>query len=203
MEIGAAGQQMVLARIQQAAVFQQRLGLQDKVTGPADLSDWEGVVDRLVNTQHEVTVAMVGKYVDHADAYKSLTEAITHGGLRQRIKVNIVYYESEDFADGGPVCVILGDNIIETIINKSEKVKNLKNKAKDKDISAKEKKELSDEEKAVMALLKPVGEIDLSELKEKTGLSNKKWDKATKALSKKGLFQVEKTETGLIARLKG
>jgi len=78
----------------------ERLGLQDKVTGPADLSDWEGVVDRLVNTQHEVTVAMVGKYVDHADAYKSLTEAITHGGLRQRIKVNIVYYESEDFADG-------------------------------------------------------------------------------------------------------
>lgn len=63
--------------------------------------------------------------------------------------------------------------------------------------------ELSDEEKAVMALLKPVGEMDLSELKEKTGLSNKKWDKATKALSKKGLFQVEKTETGLIARLKG
>ena len=78
----------------------ERLGLQDKVTAPADLSDWEEVVDRLVNTRHEVTVAMVGKYVDHADAYKSLTEAITHGGLRQRIKVNIVYYESEDFADG-------------------------------------------------------------------------------------------------------
>ncbi|WP_088339525.1 lysine--tRNA ligase [Robiginitalea sediminis] len=63
--------------------------------------------------------------------------------------------------------------------------------------------ELSEEEKAVMALLKPVGEMDLSELKEKTGLSNKKWDKATKALSKKGLFQVENTEAGLIAKLKG
>ena len=78
----------------------ERLGLEDRATRPADLSDWEEVVDRLVNTEHEVTVAMVGKYVDHADAYKSLTEAITHGGLRQRIKVNIVYYESEDFADG-------------------------------------------------------------------------------------------------------
>ena len=78
----------------------ERLGLEDKATKPADLSDWEEVVDRLVNTKHEVTVAMVGKYVDHADAYKSLTEAITHGGLRQRIRVNIVPFEAEDFADG-------------------------------------------------------------------------------------------------------
>jgi CTP synthase len=78
----------------------ERLGLKDKAVKPADLSDWEEVVDRLVNTRHEVTVAMVGKYVDHADAYKSLTEAMTHGGLRQRIKVNIIPFESEDFADG-------------------------------------------------------------------------------------------------------
>jgi CTP synthase len=78
----------------------ERLGLEEKATRPADLSDWEEVVDRLVNTNHEVTVAMVGKYVDHADAYKSLTEAITHGGLRQRIRVNIRPFESEDFADG-------------------------------------------------------------------------------------------------------
>jgi CTP synthase len=78
----------------------ERLGLEDKVSAPPNLDDWAEVVDRLVNTRHEVTVAMVGKYVDHADAYKSLTEAITHGGLRQRIKVNIVPLESEDFADG-------------------------------------------------------------------------------------------------------
>jgi len=78
----------------------ERLGLQDKTTKPADLSDWVEVVDRLVNTEHEITVGMVGKYVDHADAYKSLSEAITHGGLRQRIKVNIRTFESEDFTDG-------------------------------------------------------------------------------------------------------
>ncbi|MGD8345608.1 MAG: CTP synthase [Lysobacterales bacterium] len=78
----------------------ERLGLQDKATRPADLSDWMEVVDRLVNTEHEVTVGMVGKYVDHADAYKSLSEAITHGGLRQRIKVNIRAFESEDFTEG-------------------------------------------------------------------------------------------------------
>jgi CTP synthase len=77
-----------------------QLGLQGKATRPADLSDWREVVDRLVNVQHEVTVAMVGKYVDHADAYKSLSEAITHGGLRERIKVKIVAFESEDFSEG-------------------------------------------------------------------------------------------------------
>ena len=78
----------------------ERLGLEDKVQKEqADLDDWLAVVDRTVNTRHEVTVAMVGKYVEHHDAYKSLTEAITHGGLRQRIKVNIRRIESDDLAD--------------------------------------------------------------------------------------------------------
>ena len=77
----------------------ERLGLQDR-TGPAQLDDWREVVDRTVDTRHEVTVAMVGKYVEHHDAYKSLTEAITHGGLRQRIKVHIRRVESDDLADG-------------------------------------------------------------------------------------------------------
>ncbi len=55
----------------------------------ADLSDWIEVDDRMQNSLHEVTVAMVGKYVEHSDAYKSLTEALHHGGLRQRINVKI------------------------------------------------------------------------------------------------------------------
>jgi CTP synthase len=77
----------------------ERLGLEDK-TGPANLDDWEEVVDRTVNTRHEVTVAVVGKYVEHHDAYKSLTEAIAHGGLRQRINVEIRRIESEDLVAG-------------------------------------------------------------------------------------------------------
>jgi len=89
----------------------ERLGLEDKAVRPADLSDWKDVVDRLVHSEHEVTVAMVGKYVDHADAYKSLTEAITHGGLRQRIKVRIVPMESEDFA-GGDMAALEGVDAI-------------------------------------------------------------------------------------------
>ena len=73
-------------------------GLEDKA-GEANLDDWLEVVDRTINTRHEVTIAMVGKYVEHHDAYKSLTEAVAHGGLRQRIKVNIKRLESDDLAD--------------------------------------------------------------------------------------------------------
>jgi len=73
-------------------------GLEDRVH-EANLDDWREVVDRTIHTKHEVTVAVVGKYVEHHDAYKSLTEAIAHGGLRQRIKVNIKRIESEDLND--------------------------------------------------------------------------------------------------------
>ncbi len=69
----------------------ERLGLD---AGQANLDDWREVVDRSQNTRHEVTIGMVGKYVEHADAYKSLTEATVHGGLRQRIRVNVRKIES-------------------------------------------------------------------------------------------------------------
>nr|WP_298791706.1 lysine--tRNA ligase [uncultured Allomuricauda sp.] len=62
--------------------------------------------------------------------------------------------------------------------------------------------ELTEEEKVIMDILKPVGEMPLAELKEKAGLSGKKWDKSTKNLSKLGVFQVEKREDGLIASQK-
>lgn len=62
--------------------------------------------------------------------------------------------------------------------------------------------ELTEEEKIIMDILKPVGEMSLVELKEKAGLSGKKWDKSSKNLTKLGLFEVEKTESALLARLK-
>jgi CTP synthase len=80
--------------------------------GKADLSAWREVVDRMQNTRFEVTVAMVGKYVNHADAYKSLTEALHHGGLRQRIKVNILAIESEDIERDGVACLEGADAIL-------------------------------------------------------------------------------------------
>ena len=61
----------------------------------------------------------------------------------------------------------------------------------------------TDEEKAIVDILKPVGEMALSDLKEKAGLSGKKWDKSTKSLSKHGLLKVEKTADALLAKYTG
>lgn len=68
---------------------------------PADLSDWEKVVDDLTHPQSEVTVAMVGKYVNLTESYKSLSEALIHAGLRARTKVNIRYIDSERLEQEG------------------------------------------------------------------------------------------------------
>ncbi|WP_431129218.1 lysine--tRNA ligase [Flagellimonas flava] len=62
--------------------------------------------------------------------------------------------------------------------------------------------ELTEEEKIIMEILKPIGELPLADLKEKAALSGKKWDKSTKNLAKLGLFEVQKTDDGLLARLK-
>ncbi|SHG43642.1 lysine--tRNA ligase [Flagellimonas flava] len=62
--------------------------------------------------------------------------------------------------------------------------------------------ELTEEEKAIMDILKPNGEMPLADLKSQAGLSGKKWDKSTKNLAKLGLFEVEKNNEGLFAKLK-
>ena len=62
-----------------------------------DLSRWEDIVDRIKKPEGEVTVAVVGKYTGLPDAYKSLNEAIIHGGIANRVKVNIKWFESEIF----------------------------------------------------------------------------------------------------------
>ena len=69
--------------------------------GPADLSEWEAVVDATQNPDDEVTIAIVGKYVDHQDAYKSVAEALKHGGLRQRTRVRLRWLESSDVEKNG------------------------------------------------------------------------------------------------------
>jgi CTP synthase len=68
---------------------------------PADLSVWDGIVDALENPEHEVNLAMVGKYVDLADSYKSLSEALIHAGIKTRTKVKIHYLDSEDMEKTG------------------------------------------------------------------------------------------------------
>jgi CTP synthase len=62
---------------------------------PADLSEWDAVVEAMENPQHEVRIAMVGKYMDLVDSYKSLNEALVHAGVRTRSRVIIEYIDSE------------------------------------------------------------------------------------------------------------
>lgn len=62
----------------------------------ADLSDWEQVLYQQANTTGEVTIGMVGKYVELHDAYKSVNEALKHGGLKNRLQVHIKYIDSEN-----------------------------------------------------------------------------------------------------------
>ncbi|MCG8428007.1 MAG: CTP synthase [Chromatiales bacterium] len=67
----------------------------------ADLSEWRAVLDGLENTDGSVTVAMVGKYVDLTEAYKSLSEALIHAGIHTHTKVNIRYIDSEQIEKEG------------------------------------------------------------------------------------------------------
>jgi CTP synthase len=67
---------------------------------PADLSKWDAVVEAKKHPECEVVVAMVGKYVGLKDSYISLNEALIHAGIRNRTKVTIRYFDSEDFDDG-------------------------------------------------------------------------------------------------------
>jgi CTP synthase len=62
-----------------------------------DVARWDDILDRLWNPEGEVTIGVVGKYVGLQDAYKSLTEALVHGGLANRVKVNIRWLDAELF----------------------------------------------------------------------------------------------------------
>jgi CTP synthase len=80
------------------AIVLDRLRIQ---AGPAELREWNEVVDATEHPVDEVTIAVVGKYIDHQDAYKSLSEALKHGGLRQRTKVKLKWLESSEIERDG------------------------------------------------------------------------------------------------------
>ncbi len=68
---------------------------------PADLSTWQHVVETLRHPEHELTLAMVGKYVHLADSYKSLNEALTHAGIQAKTRVHIRYVDAETLENEG------------------------------------------------------------------------------------------------------
>ncbi len=82
------------------------LRLHQKASPHADLSEWIAVVDATEHPIDEVTIAVVGKYVDHKDAYKSVAEALKHGGLRQRTLVTLKWLESEDIERDGAEAIV-------------------------------------------------------------------------------------------------
>ena len=73
----------------------------DATTEP-DISNWKRISDRVKNPEGEVTIAVVGKYTGMKDAYKSLIEALTHGGIANNVKVNLDWIESEVFEKEDP-----------------------------------------------------------------------------------------------------
>ncbi len=86
----------------------ERLRLEDKALRSANLSEWLGVVDAAEHPIDEVTIAVVGKYVDHKDAYKSVGEALKHGGIRQRTRVQLKWLESQDIERDGAEATLAG-----------------------------------------------------------------------------------------------
>ncbi len=86
----------------------QRRGLDEIIVerfdlecGQADLSEWDRVIDGALNPKQEVTIAMVGKYMELIDAYKSLNEALRHAGINSYTKINIRYVDSQKIEEQG------------------------------------------------------------------------------------------------------
>jgi len=79
---------------------------------PADLSEWDAIVEAKQNPSAAVNVAMVGKYMDLKDSYISLVEALQHGGIHTRTKVKIHYIESRDIEEQGVDCLRDMDGIV-------------------------------------------------------------------------------------------
>jgi CTP synthase len=93
--------------IYEVPILFHREGLDEKITQllniwtkKPDLSEWEEIVDIIRNPGNTVDIAVVGKYVKLQDSYKSLNEALVHGGIANDAKVNIHYVDSEDLEKG-------------------------------------------------------------------------------------------------------
>jgi CTP synthase len=89
-------------------VFHQE-GLDEKIveklniwTGRPNLKPWERVVRKIKHPRFETSIAVVGKYVSLVESYKSLTEALIHGGIANDARVNLVYVDSEEIEKNGP-----------------------------------------------------------------------------------------------------
>lgn len=81
--------------------------LQLKAPEP-DLEAWRGILQRLRNPEHEISIAVVGKYAEHRDAYKSIYEALDHAGIANAAQIRISPVRSEDVEASGPQSMLAG-----------------------------------------------------------------------------------------------
>ena len=79
---------------------------------PADLGIWKKLVNALEHPKQAVNIALVGKYVDLTESYKSLSEALIHAGIHTQCKINIHYVDSENIEKDGTSCLIDADAIL-------------------------------------------------------------------------------------------
>ena len=77
-----------------------------------DLKEWDAVIDGLEHPKRRVKIAMVGKYVDLRESYKSLTEALVHAGIHTRTRIDIAYVDSEEIEHTGTGCLEDADAIL-------------------------------------------------------------------------------------------
>ncbi|ATX81320.1 CTP synthase [Mariprofundus ferrinatatus] len=81
-------------------------------TPEPDLSVWENICREIREPEQEITIAMVGKYVELADAYKSVNEALIHGGMHNGVRVRIKYFDAESLEKKGADCLDGMDGIL-------------------------------------------------------------------------------------------
>lgn len=76
--------------------------------GRLDLEDWQQLMNRIRHPEHEVTIGVVGKYIEHRDAYKSIYESLDHAGFAKSSRVIVKRIDSEDLEDGDPKSILAG-----------------------------------------------------------------------------------------------
>ena len=86
-------------------IIVKRLGLK---CGPLDITDWRELVDRVIHPEHEVRIAVVGKYMKHRDAYKSVYESLDHAGIANRTRVIVQRVEAEEVTGRGAESLLAG-----------------------------------------------------------------------------------------------
>ncbi len=92
-----------VSSIYEVPLYFHEEGLDEKIaeklgiwTGRPDLSKWQSMVEKIRNPKGEVTIGLVGKYTDWRDSYKSVNEALIHGGVANDVKVSLVYVDSDE-----------------------------------------------------------------------------------------------------------